>query len=337
MRNKKSLGIAIAGLGEYAETQIIPALELTPHCELAAVITDDSHKKEDIASKYNLKASQVYYYDETDKLKDDDNVQLTYVITPNKLHREHCEKFAASGKHVLCEKPMAVSAADCEAMIEACRKNNVRLFIGYRLHFEPHHRAVKRICRQHTYGPVQSVSSSNGFYLNREDDWRLNKQLAGGGAMMDMGIYIVNAYRQLFQQKPVSVYARKIQQRPDMFKEVEESLEWEMHYSNGITAKGYCSYNSDVSDLNISFASAELKMENAYKYEGIQLSVNNNPLEYETKEIKTIMLEHVAECIRENKASMIEPEEGLQDIQVIEAVYRSIQSGKEEKVHYSCL
>jgi len=328
MQGNKVIGIALVGLGEYAESQVLPALKETSSCKVTAAVTDDKRDKNEIAGKYGIDASHVYYYEEMHKLKNNDEVQLIYIMVPNHLHRKYCEEAAACQKHVLCEKPMAVSTEDCRAMIDACRQNNVRLFIGYRLHFEPHHETLINLIRRNKYGKVLKVASSNGFHLTDEKDWRLKKEIAGGGSMMDMGIYIINECRQIFQQQPVSVTAKKIQHRPELFKEVEESLEWEMKYKDGAIAKGFCSYYEDKSELLIEFENGKIEVHNAYRYEGFSILVNGEEIQFDQVDHKTDMMKHVATCIIENKKSKIEAEEGLMDIQVIEAVYRSMENQK---------
>jgi len=330
----QTIGIALVGLGEYAESQILPALKETSYCRLSAVITDNEKNKQEVADKCGLSASQVYYYEDFEELKKDASVQLVYIIVPNQLHRRYCEMAASCGKHVLCEKPMAISVNDCRAMIDACNKHQVRLFIGYRLHFEPHHEVLISLIKKNKYGRLLRLESCNGFHMkDGNDDWRLKKQIAGGGSMMDMGIYIINECRQVFEELPISVKARKIQQRPAMFKEVEESLEWEMIYKDDRLAKGYCSYSEDKSYLKIEFEHGLMEVENAYKYEGLSIKLNGDAYQFDQADHKTDMLKHIATCILENKRSKIEPQEGLEDIQVIEAIYESMETGKPVEMH----
>ena len=135
---RRKLGVALCGLGNYARGQHGPALKLTQNCELRGVITGSPEKGEAWSKEYGFPAKNIYHYDTMARLAENPDIDIVYIVTPNALHAQHVIAAAWAKKHVICEKPMAVSVAECDAMLAACRANNVELSIGYRLQFEPH-------------------------------------------------------------------------------------------------------------------------------------------------------------------------------------------------------
>src|SRR5512147_359480 len=191
----RSLGVVVVGLGRYAGDELAPALQQTRHCHLAGIVTGTPAKAEVWSRKYNLPNSNIYNYKTFDQIANNPNVDVVYVVLPNAMHAEYTIRAARAGKHVICEKPMAVTVKECEAMIEACRTAGRSLSIGYRLHFEPYNREMMRLGQQQVYGKVKLIESSDGFRLRDPNEWRLHKELAGGGALMDIGIYAIQGAR----------------------------------------------------------------------------------------------------------------------------------------------
>src|SRR5688572_24551368 len=146
------LGIALVGLGKYSEGQLAPALQQTAHCHLAGIVTSSQQKKEQWKMKYNLPDNACYTYENFDTIKDNPDIDIVYVVLPNAMHAEYVIRAAQAGKHVICEKPMAITVEDCDRMIEACRQAGKMLSVGYRLHFEPHHQEVMRLGQQRVFG-----------------------------------------------------------------------------------------------------------------------------------------------------------------------------------------
>ncbi|HUR60128.1 MAG TPA: Gfo/Idh/MocA family oxidoreductase [Opitutaceae bacterium] len=192
MAPTKKLGLALCGLGNYARGQLEPALKLTQHCHLTGVVTGSREKGVQWAKDHGFPEKNIYHYDTMAELADNPDIDIVYVVTPNALHARHTIAAAKAGKHVICEKPMALNAAECDTMIAACKAANVRLSIGYRLHFEPHTQELKRLAKDKDFGAFMKMSGGNGFRMQRKV-WRADYKLSGGGPLMDMGIYSVQA------------------------------------------------------------------------------------------------------------------------------------------------
>jgi len=192
----KKLGIALVGLGYYSSGQLAPALQHTENCYLAGIVTGTPAKAVDWAQRYNIPQKNIYNYQNFDEIVHNPDIDIVYVVLPVFLHKEYTVRAAKAGKHVICEKPMALNAKDCEEMIAACKKANRLLSIGYRLHFEPHNMEIMRLGQQQIFGKVTKIDTGNGFtYGGDPNAWRLKKALAGGGGLMDMGTYSIQGTR----------------------------------------------------------------------------------------------------------------------------------------------
>src|SRR5690606_31041968 len=193
-KQNKKLGIALVGLGGYAGGQLAPALLNAEHCYLAGIVTGTPSKEKEWMDKYNIPKENVYNYENFDTIAKNDAIDIVYVVLPNSMHAEFSIRAAKAGKHVICEKPLAVSVAECDAIINACKENGVKLGVGYRMQTDPYTNKIKRLVAEKPMGEVQYISSDTGFVsANNPDQWRLNKKLAGGGALMDMGVYAIQS------------------------------------------------------------------------------------------------------------------------------------------------
>src|SRR5687768_1484533 len=242
----RKLGIALVALGNYSRGQLGPALKLTQHCRLAGVVTGSKEKGQQWAKEFGFPEKNIYNYDTMARLADNPEIDIVYVVTPNALHPPHVIAAAWAGKHVICEKPMANSVSDCNAMITACRLNKVKLSLGYRLEFEPHHLEMVRLGGDNELGAYMKMNGGLAFTI-RQRVWRVEKAMAGGGPLMDIGIYCLHAACMATRQVPVAVTAREHPKtRPDFFRDVEEGLDWTMEFANGARAEFMTSYNSGM-------------------------------------------------------------------------------------------
>src|ERR1700750_291966 len=221
MDQQHKLGIALVGLGSYSTGQLGPALRHTKECYLAGIVTGTPSKAVEWAKKYNIPQKNIYNYQNFHEIAGNPDIDIVYVVLPVFMHKEYTIKAAQAGKHVICEKPMALNAGDCEDMIAACKKANRLLSIGYRLHFEPHNMEIMRLGQKHIYGKVTSIDTGNGFNYGGTDNsaWRLKKALAGGGGLMDMGIYSIQGTRYTLGEEPVAVKATQEKTKPELFKD----------------------------------------------------------------------------------------------------------------------
>ena len=329
----KKLGIALVGLGYYSFGQLAPALQHTNNCYLAGVVTGHPAKGAAWKKQYNLPDKNIYNYENFDQIKDNPDIDIIYVVLPVSMHKEYTIRAAQAGKHVICEKPMALNAKECEEMIAACNKAGRLLSIGYRLHFEPHNLEVMRLGQQHIYGKIKSIDTGNGFnFQGNTDSWRLKKAMSGGGALMDMGIYSIQGSRYTLGQEPVSVIARQEKTRPDFFKEVDETIFWELEFPGGFISTGKSSYNNNWGYLHVEAEHGKFGLEPAYGYGEIEGYTSAGPMKLPQVIHQALQMDDFADCVRQNRQSRVPGEEGLKDMKVVDAIYRSLDSGKKELI-----
>ncbi|HMP91502.1 MAG TPA: Gfo/Idh/MocA family oxidoreductase, partial [Phnomibacter sp.] len=244
--SNKKLGIALVGLGGYSTGQLAPALLQTEHCYLAGIVTGTPTKIATWQQRYKIPDKNIYSYDNFDSIKDNPDIDIVYVVLPNSMHAEYTIRAAKAGKHVICEKPMALSVSDCDAMIEACKKADKMLSIGYRLHFEPYNLEMARLGTSNEYGALQSIEAGFGFTLGDPNQWRVKKALSGGGPIQDVGIYCINAICYTSGKMPTRVRATE-GPKTDLtrFKEVEQSASWEFELPGKIIVKAKTSYSEN--------------------------------------------------------------------------------------------
>ncbi|MDP9048766.1 MAG: Gfo/Idh/MocA family oxidoreductase [Bacteroidota bacterium] len=332
-RSEKKLGIALVGLGNYSYGQLAPALQHTKYCYLNGLVTGTPAKAADWSKRYNIPAKNIYSYSNFDDIAQNPDIDIVYVVLPVFLHKEFTIRAARAGKHVICEKPMALNARECEEMITACKNANRLLSIGYRLHFEPHTMEVMRLGQKQIFGKVTHIDTGNGFtYKGDPNAWRLKKALAGGGGLMDMGIYSIQGTRYTLGREPIAVKATQEKTRPDFFKEVDETIFWELEFPGGFKATGKSSYNHDWSYLKVEEEHGKFELGPAYGYGGIDGSVNGTQMPFPQIVQQAAQMDDFAQCVKQNRQSRVPGEEGLKDMRVVDAIYRSLGSGKWEKI-----
>jgi len=330
---KKKLGVALVGLGSYSSGQLGPALRHTKDCYLAGIVTGTPSKAIDWAKRYDIPEKNIYNYQSFGEIANNPDIDIVYIVLPVFMHKEYTIKAAQAGKHVICEKPMALNAKECKEMIAACKKANRLLSIGYRLHFEPHNLEVMRLGQQHILGNIKHIDTGNGFtYRGDPNAWRLKKAMAGGGGLMDMGIYSIQGARYSTGLEPIAVKATQQKLRPDFFKEVDETVFWELEFPGKLITTGKSSYNNDWSYLKVEAEMGNFELGPAYGYGGIDGSVNGTPMKFPQIVQQAAQMDDFAKCIILNKSSRVPGEEGLKDMNVVDAIYRSLDSGKWEKV-----
>lgn len=332
---KDKLGIALVGLGGYSSGQLGPALLETKNCYLAGIVTGTSSKEQTWAEKYSIPAKNIYNYQNFDSIANNPDIDIVYVVLPVSMHKEFTIRAAQAGKHVICEKPMALSLKECEEMITACKKANRMLSIGYRLHFEPYNQEIIRLGQQKVYGKLLEVDCANGFTYGpntNPDIWRLKKNMAGGGGLMDMGVYSIQGARYATGEEPLYATAREEKLRPELFKEVDETIYFELEFPSGCIAKGISSYNKNLNHLKIKAEKGNYELSSAYRYGGLAGQTPEGPMKFPQINQQAAQMDDFANCILQKKATRVPGEMGLKDMKVIEAIYRSIASGKKEKV-----
>jgi predicted dehydrogenase len=249
------------------------------------------------------------------------------------MHKEYTIRAAAAGKHVISEKPMAITSMDCQEMIDACKKTGKKLSIGYRLHFEPYNIEIMRLGQQKIYGKPLKINCANGFvYGGDPNAWRLKKAMAGGGGLMDMGVYCIQGARYVTGEEPVYVTAREEKTKPDLFREVDETVYFELEFPSGCIAKGISSYNMNLNHLKVEAEKGEFELSQAYRYGGMEGKTPAGPMNFPQINQQAAQMDDFANCIMQNRNTIVPGEMGMQDIRIVEAIYRSIASEKKEKI-----
>ena len=329
----RKLGIAMLGLGGYATNQLAPALKEAKLCQLTAVVTGHPEKGEKWAADYNLKKENIYNYETFDRIADNKDVDIVYVVTPPALHPEFVERAAKAGKHVISEKPMATSVADCDRMIAACRKAKVQLGVGYRMHYDLFRKELMRIVAAQEFGPFMKMTGTFSFVMNQHQ-WRIEKKLAGGGAMMDLGIYIVQAAMQATNAAPVSVTAHEEpKERPDFFNETEETLKFTLNFANGATLEGTTSFNGNGNSFRAEGSKGWFEMSRgAFSYNGGVGQTSKGPLNFKWINQQTAQMDDFVDCVLTGRKTPVPGEMGKTHMQIITAVYEAAKTGKTVKV-----
>jgi glucose-fructose oxidoreductase len=330
----RKLGLAIVGLGGYATGQLAPALKTTKNIELRGVVTGSPEKGKKWAQEFGFPETSIYNYQTMPRLADNRDIDIVYVVTPNALHAEEVITAAKAGKHVISEKPFTTSVADAEAAIAACQAAKVKLSIGYRLHFDPFHQELKRLAREKDFGVLAKMTGANGFRMGRKV-WRADKKLAGGGPLMDMGIYCVQAACMAADgATPVAVTAREHPKtRPEIFSDVEEGLDWTMEFADGSKAELMSSYSQNVGRFRAEGAGGWINLDPAFGYRGIRLTKSSGMVNFaELPSQQAVQMDDFAQCVREGRESRVSGEMGLRDMKIIAAIYEAMKTGKRTRV-----
>ena len=325
------LRVAIMGLGSYG-TRVAEAMQSCKKAKLVGVISGTPSKISNWQSKYNIPAKNCYNYENFDGIKNNPDIDAVYVITPNGLHHDQVIRVAKAGKHVICEKPMALNAQQGQEMIDACKKARVQLLVGYRMHFEPKTLEIIRQRKEGAFGKVLFFQGLSGFIIGDPTQWRLNKQLAGGGAMMDIGIYSINGSRYMIGEDPVWVTAEETKTNPVKFKEgVDETIQFQLGFPGGAVASCLSTYSMNNLDrffLNGDKGFAELLP--ATGYGPIQGRTSKGELTQPHATHQTVQMEEMAGILLEGKQPIVpvNGEEALKDLKIIDGIYLAVKTGK---------
>lgn len=332
----KKIGYAAVGLGTISDI-FMKAVANSSTTKITALVSGHPEKAARYAEQYGVPKDSIYNYENFDRIRENKNIDATYIGLPNSMHKEYTIRSAQAGKHVLCEKPMAISSAECREMIDACRKANVKLMIGYRVHYDPTHLEAIRIINAGKLGQIQSFEGGFGGNF-APNQWRLTRALGGGGSLMDMGIYPLNAIRFYTGEEPgqVAAFVSTRDRGSGRFTEVEQNISWTMKFPSGILANCSSSYGANGgSFLHVHGTQGMLALTPAFNYQGIYLrgyytdSATNHSTEIDSPGTGRhpfqfqIEAEHLAECILENKEPKTSGEEGLRDLEAIEKIYAS--------------
>jgi predicted dehydrogenase len=321
---------AAVGLGQISDI-FMKAVSQSKKCKMTGLVS--GHVKEKTpkyVSMYGVGEKSIYNYENFDEMAHNPDIDAVYIGLPNSMHAEYTIRAAKAGKHVLCEKPMAISSAECRAMIDACKQANVKLMIAYRVHYDPIWLRVKELARSGAIGDMQGFQG--GFYGNfKAGQWRLDRKFSGGGSLMDLGVYPLNAIRWISEEEPVSFAAQISTPSPgSKFASVEESVEFNFRMPSGILASAGSSYGIKGEDyLTIYGSEGHLRVQPAYGYQGVRFKgeTKTGAIDETSKGVMpyqfTLEADHLADCIRNNTEPWTSGEEGFKDLVAIEGIYKA--------------
>ncbi len=347
---KKRVGFAVVGLGELALEQILPAFALCDSAAPVALVSGHRDKAMRVAAHYGIDPKNIYDYANFDTIKDNPAVDVVYVVLPNSMHREYTERAFAAGKHVLCEKPMAPTVADCQAMIDAGKKAGKKLMIAYRLHYEPYNRMAIAIARSKQLGVLRSFTSEN-LQTTNAPNIRLSRATAGG-PLGDVGVYCLNAARYMVGEEPTDAFGTAVHDAgDDRFAEVPSRVMVQLKFPSGCFGQFTCGFDSAHSGFyKLTGTDGSVRLENAFPYQGqkLYLELNDSPTPAKAAGVSMAMVEqqittkaqdhfaaemdHFAECVVRDAEPDTTGEEGLADQRVLDAVNKSIETGGWVKV-----
>lgn len=327
MEARSKLGIALVGLGKYSTEQLAPALQETTHCYLAGIVTGTPAKAKEWKSKYDIPAENIYDYQNFESIRNNPAIDIVYIVLPNSMHEEYVIKAARAGKHVICEKPMAITVEECDRMIAACKEAGRMLSIGYRLHFEPYNKEMMRLGRERAFGNITSMRAENG--MKSVEGWRLDRQLAGGGPLMDVGIYCVQGIRYTTGMEPIAVRAQEGPKKDkEKFKTVEESLTWQMEMPGNIIAECKTSYSEDMDLLRGEAEKGWFELSPAYDYNGLSGRTSADKMKLPQINQQAAQMDDFAQAIKENRPTPVPGEMGRQDVKILQAIYKAMETGE---------
>ncbi len=333
----KRLGIAVVGLGALALENIIPGFAEAKSVRLVALVSGEPDKARLVAAQYGVPEKNLYDYNNFDRIKDNPDIDIVYIVLPNALHVEFTIRAAQAGKHVLCEKPMAASVAEAQSMVDACKAANRSLMIAYRLQYTPEHRTLIQMARSKAYGTVQMIEAVNGQNDAPNGQWRQIKSMAGGGSLPDVGLYCLNAFRYITGEEPVAVTAQLTQPKNDpRFREIEDVAIFTLRFPSGVIASGTSAYSFHESRfLRVHAETGWFGIDPAFGYDNLQLAINRKAGKASATETRRFTpksqfaqeMDAFAASLHAGQEPRTGGAEGLQDMKVMAAIYQAAASG----------
>lgn len=330
-QEQRKLRYCIVGLGRISMQHFMPGCKQSSRSEVVAFVSGHREKAEKMAHEYHVPSKNIYSYDNYDDIAKNNEIDAVYIALPNSMHAEYTARAAKASKHVLCEKPMATSVKDSEAMIEACKSAGKKLMIAYRCQYEPTNLRAIALIRQGALGKVQAIEGANGF-VEHAGEWRLDAKLAGGGPLMDVGIYSLNACRYLTGEEPTDIKGIcTVVDHDGRFHDVEENCSWTMRFPSGIVASCNTTYGAPMDGfIRVHGSKGVLQLAPAFSYQGIQMKADikgQAPLEAREQEKDpaqfTREADYFAGCVFNNREPKSDGEEGLRDMKYIAGIYKS--------------
>jgi glucose-fructose oxidoreductase len=325
-KQKPSLGIALVGLGYYSRDLLAPALQFTNHCHLAGIVTGTPSKIPQWQQKYGVKDSNIYNYENMHEIANNPDIDVVYIVLPNALHLKYAAIAANTGKHLFCEKPMALNAKEAQQIIDVCKKNKVFLSIGYRMQHEPNTQTIMQWAKSRPYGKIKKFVAKAGWTSGGGDHWKLRKKL-GGGAMYDMGTYPLNAARYATGEEPIAVSARHIIDRPEIFFEVDETTEFTLEFKSGLIAECTTSLGKGLNRLDVECADGSYFLQPFQAYNGIQgAAMDGTKLNKTIQNQQSKQMDDDSLAIMNKTAPLVPGEDGWRDMVIVDAIFESAKN-----------
>ncbi len=329
------LRVAIMGLGSYGE-RVANAMQACTKAKLVGVISGTPSKITDWQRKYGIPEKNCYNYENFDGIKNNPGIDAVYVITPNGLHHDEVIRVAKAGKHVICEKPMAVNAKEGQEMVDACNAANVKLLVGYRMHFEPKTLEVIRMRKAGEFGKIKFFQGQCGFTIGDPAQWRLNKKLSGGGSMMDIGIYAINGSRYMIGEDPIWVTAQETKTDPVKFKEgIDETIQFQFGFPGGAVASCLSTYSMNNLDrFFLDGTDGFAEMQPSTGYGPIMGRTHKGELNQPITVHQTVQMDAMSDIIFNGLQPVvpIDGNEAVKDLKLIDAIYLAAKTGKKVEV-----
>ena len=327
-QKSKVLGVALVGLGYYSTDLLAPALQLTENVRLTGIVTGSPQKIPVWQEKYGIKDQHVYNYENMHEVANNPDIDVIYIVLPPFMHSEYSIIAAGAGKHVWCEKPFAMNEKECQAVIDACKKNKRKLSIGYRMQHEPNTQEVIKFGKRKAYGKVEKVTAGAGYFERKTDHWKQDWE-KGGGAMYDMGVYSLNAARSTTGEEPIAVTARHETTRPEIYSHADETTYFTLEFPSGAVAECMTSFGRGVNDLKVNCSEGWYALSPFQSYSGIKGETSDGKkLNQRIPNQQAKQMDDDALAIIENTDVLVPGEEGLLDIRVVEAIFKSAREGR---------
>lgn len=328
----RKLGWAIVGLGSLSINQILPAFAKCEASRVTALVSGSPEKAQKLATRYGVPEKNIYSYANYDTLRDNPDVDIVYVVLPNSMHAEYTIRAARAGKHVLCEKPMATTPEECRRMIDASRQAGRKLMVAYRVRFEPYNQALIKVARDKEFGPLKLVISDHGFNIGDPNQWRLKRAMAGGGSLMDIGIYSLNAARYTTGEEPVAVNAMEYTTPNDpRFTEVEETINFQLRFPSGVLANCSSSYGAPSNRIRVVGSNGWAELEPATSYAGLRMRAGTyTKVEERLHRVVdhfAMEMDHLSFCVMNDTEPLTPGAEGLADLTIMMAIYEAAKTG----------
>ena len=325
----KPLKIAVLGLGYYAENWIAPAIAQSAYAELTSIITGSPNKISKWKKLYKIKDSHIYNYDNLDTILHNKDVDCVYIVTPTGTHADFSVRCLEAKKHVICEKPMAPTVADCDLMLSAAKKVNKTLQIGYRLYWDPYNVGLMDAIKTEKFGKL--IGMQGGFSYDhgletQEGDWRINNKMNPGGPLFDIGVYVAQSSFYGSQMLPVSVTAKHSTDRRHIFKDIPEHWNWELTWPNKMVSQHSSSYGKQEDFLRLETEKGLLEIEPAYSYEGLAGCTPQRPMDFKKTFQQKLQIDGQCLAILNKRAIITSGDMGRRDILLLNRIMEASES-----------